>query len=75
MVSDENVDKIREQMVTSMEGCTEEDRRKVTDYLKENGVAGYGKFLQERLEDWKKYPLRIAVAGSSGQGNHSVYFN
>lgn len=75
MVSDENIDEISEQMVASMEESTKEDRRKITEYLKENGVTGYGKYLQERLEDWKTCPLRIAVAGSSGQGNHSVCFN
>ncbi|CAF2264189.1 unnamed protein product, partial [Rotaria magnacalcarata] len=60
--SDENIDhEIMGQMVTLLEA--------------KNGVAGYAQFFKERLEDWKEYPLRIALTGSSGQDNHSVCFN
>ncbi|CAM4770884.1 unnamed protein product [Rotaria magnacalcarata] len=49
--SDENIDdEIMGQMVTSLKASTAEDRKKIADYLQENGVAGYAQFLKGRLE-------------------------
>ncbi|CAF4956239.1 unnamed protein product, partial [Rotaria magnacalcarata] len=40
--SHENIDdEIMGQMVTSLKASTAEDRKKIADYLQENGVAGY----------------------------------
>ncbi|CAF5024351.1 unnamed protein product [Rotaria magnacalcarata] len=54
--SDENIDdEIMGQMVTSLKASRAEDRKKIADYLQENGVAGYAQFLKGRLEGWKEY--------------------
>lgn len=65
----EKVEEVASQIIESMKTeNVEEQRKEFMDYVAANGVSGYQQFLNDHLNEWAKYPLRIAVTGSSGQG-------
>ena len=41
------------------------------DYVKQHGVEGIDKFLEDALEKWKQVDINIAVVGNSGSGKSS----
>lgn len=77
--SNEKVQEAASQIIESMKTENiEEQRKEFMDYVATHGVSGYEQFLDEHLNQWMKYPLRIAVTGSSGQGKsfkRSVNYN
>ncbi|CAF4953049.1 unnamed protein product, partial [Rotaria sp. Silwood1] len=50
----------------------EGQRKELQDYVAVHGVSGYKQFLDNHLNQWMKYPLRIAVTNSSGHGKSSL---
>ncbi|CAF0808595.1 unnamed protein product [Didymodactylos carnosus] len=47
-------------------------REELNEYIKKFGIANYKQFLNNHINDWNTYPLRIAVSESSGQGKSSL---
>ena len=51
---------------------SDEDARRANEELDRRGVAGLKRFLESKLNDWKKVHLNIGVTGAAGTGKSTI---